>query len=342
MSPRASLPSRIFPSHASNAVAAIIRPADARTAAAEPDATALAHALCTTLATRVPAARSISSSLTPSITVASATVTSPSISPTWPGPSAITPAVSRSWLSASWPRMVWPTKPPPGASGVTIVSSSPWPPSRTGSRRPGEKKVDSISTTYLDKALADFSGYLAIDEMYDGPFCVLSVVDNRRYNRLAFRVLEHDPSQEDIRAFLSEFKEQLDKRGLRVRGITTDGSSLYPEVLKELWPKAPHQVCVFHVLQEILKAVLRVLAKLRKERKAQIPKQRRGRPRQQDKARVRRIQRLPQRVAELFTHGHLFVRRHRRGAEEVAEEVGAWPATVTCLAQHHGRGVSAV
>lgn len=152
--------------------------------------------------------------------------------------------------------------------------------------------------------------------MYDGPFCVLSVVDNRRYNRLAFRVLEHDPSQEDVRAFLSEFKEQLDKRGLRVRGITTDGSSLYPEVLKELWPKAPHQVCVFHVLQEILKAVLRVLAKLRKERKAQIPKQRRGRPRQQDKARVRRIQRLQQRVAELFTHRHLFVRRHLSAAQK--------------------------
>ena len=59
----------------------------------------------------------------------------------------------------------------------------------------GEKKVDSISTTYLDEALADFSGYLAIDEMYDGPFCILSVVDNRRYNRLAFRVLDHDPTK---------------------------------------------------------------------------------------------------------------------------------------------------
>ena len=32
--------------------------------------------------------------------------------------------------------------------------------------------MESISTTYLDKALADFSGYLAIDEVYDGPFCI--------------------------------------------------------------------------------------------------------------------------------------------------------------------------
>jgi hypothetical protein len=26
-------------------------------------------------------------------------------------------------------------------------------------------------TSYLDWALGDFSGYIAIDELYDGPFC---------------------------------------------------------------------------------------------------------------------------------------------------------------------------
>ncbi len=77
--------------------------------------------------------------------------------------------------------------------------------------------MDSLSTTYLDEALADFSGYLAGDEVYDGPFCILSVVDNRRYNRLAFRVLEDDPTQDDVLAFLAEFKGQLDKRNLSVR-----------------------------------------------------------------------------------------------------------------------------
>jgi hypothetical protein len=109
---------------------------------------------------------------------------------------------------------------------------------------------------YLDKALADFSGYLAIDEVYDGPFCVLSVVDKRRYNRLAFQVLDHDPTHEDVRAFLTEFKGQLDKRGLEVRGLTTDGSSLYPKILEELWPDVPHQLCEFHVLKEITKVTV--------------------------------------------------------------------------------------
>src|SRR5439155_27309942 len=123
-----------------------------------------------------------------------------------------------------------------------------------GSRRPGKKKLDSLCTTYLDEALAGFSGYLAIDEVYDGPFCVLSIVDNRAFRRLAFRVLEHDPDQDDMRSFLADFNAHLEARGLEVRGITTDGSSLYSTVLKELWPEAPHQIGVFHVLKEITKA----------------------------------------------------------------------------------------
>jgi transposase len=142
------------------------------------------------------------------------------------------------------------------------------------------------------------------------------VVDNRRYNRLAFRVLDHDATQDDVRAFLAEFKGHLDQRGLAVRGITTDGSALYPEVLKELWPGVRHQRCRFHVLQEITKAVLRALAKLRRELKAKIPKQRRGRPRQQDQAQARRSRRLRQRVTDLFTHRHLFVKHHPSAAEQ--------------------------
>jgi hypothetical protein len=176
--------------------------------------------------------------------------------------------------------------------------------------------MDSISTTYLDEALANFSGYLAIDEVYDGPFCILSVVDNRRYNRLAFRVLDHDPTHDDVRAFLTEFKGQLDKRGLKVRGITTDGSPLYPKVLKELWPDAPHQICEFHVLKEITKAILHALAKLRKEMTAQIPKQPRGRPCKEQQGQAWLIAYRKRCVTALFEHRYLFVRHHLSAAQQ--------------------------
>ena len=145
---------------------------------------------------------------------------------------------------------------------------------------------------------------------------MLSIVDNRKYNRLACRVLDHKPKHKDIRAFLRAFKSQLGKRGLVVRGITTDGSALYPKVLKKLWPGVPHQICRFHILKDITTAVLRTLAKLRKELTALIPQRKRGRPKKADQMQTRRSQRLQRRVAELFEHRHLFVRHHLSRAEK--------------------------
>jgi hypothetical protein len=127
---------------------------------------------------------------------------------------------------------------------------------------------------------------------------------------LAFQVLDHDPTQEDVRTFLTEFKGQLEQRGRAVRGLTTDGSSLYPNVLKELWPDVPHQLCEFHVLKEITLAVLHALAKFRKQLQARIPKLRHGRPSKQQQPQARKIARQKQRVGDLFEHRYLFV-RHR-------------------------------
>ena len=68
----------------------------------------------------------------------------------------------------------------------------------------------------------DFSGYIAADELYDGPYCVLSIVDNRTFKRIAYKVLDHDPTHDDIREFFTDFKDALDTRGLTLEGITTD------------------------------------------------------------------------------------------------------------------------
>jgi hypothetical protein len=192
----------------------------------------------------------------------------------------------------------------------------PWATIQNWVEAAGGKKVDGIWTTYLDEALADFSGYLAIDELYQSPFCVISIVDNRRYNRLAFRVLDHKPTEGDVRALLAEFKGRLDQRGLVVRGITTDGSPLYPKVLKQLWPGVPHQSCRFHILMEITKAVLRAVARLRKGLKATLPKFKRGHPTREEQQLARRFKRRKRRVAELFEHRHLFVKHHLSAAEK--------------------------
>jgi Transposase len=151
-----------------------------------------------------------------------------------------------------------------------------------------------------------------VDELYDGPFCVLSAVDGPNQRRLLYEVLDHDPGHGDIRRFLGRLGSAITDRGGQVRGVTTDGSALYPEPLAEVFPGVPHQVCEFHVLKELTKAVLRALASIRKKLAAQAPKLPRGRPKGTPEARRahRRAKRIKQRVAELFEHRHLFVRHH--------------------------------
>ncbi len=147
--------------------------------------------------------------------------------------------------------------------------------------------------------------------MYDGPFCILSIVDNRTFKRLIYEVLDHNPTHEDIEQFFRRFKAALEARGLILRGLTTDGSPLYPVPLHAVFGEVPHQICEFHILAEITDAILHAVAKVRKRFKATIPKLPRGRPSgKAAQQRAQRNKRLQQRVADLFEHRFLFVRRH--------------------------------
>ena len=173
-----------------------------------------------------------------------------------------------------------------------------------------------MDTDFLDWALAEFSGYVAADELYDGPFCILSAVDNRCYKRILYDVLDHDPTHDDIRAFLKRLKTALSARDLTLVGITTDGSALYPAPLAELFSGVPHQICTFHVLAEVVKAVLGAVASARKRLAAQQPKLPKGRPSTQAaKAAARQKKRLTQQRVDLYTHRHLFVQRHLSHSE---------------------------
>jgi phage tail protein X len=173
-----------------------------------------------------------------------------------------------------------------------------------------------MDTDFLDWALADFSGYVAADELYDGPFCVLSAVDNRCYKRLLYDVLDHDPTHADIRAFLGRLKTALVARGLTLCGVTTDGSALYPAPLREVFGKVRHQICQFHVIKDIVKAVVGAVASARKGLAAQQPKLRKGRPSTPAaKQAARTKKRLAAQGAALFMHRYLFVQRHLNTTE---------------------------
>lgn len=163
--------------------------------------------------------------------------------------------------------------------------------------------------------MSDFSGFIAADELYDGPFCILSLVDNRTFKRLAYQVLNRDPTAKDVASFFRRFQRALEARGLTVRGITTDGSALYPEPIATVFGDVPHQVCTFHVLRELTKAVLGAVAKVRKELTAGKPGLPRGRPTKAARRLARRKKRIEQKVGALFEHRYLFVKRTLSRAE---------------------------
>jgi len=162
--------------------------------------------------------------------------------------------------------------------------------------------------TYLEWALGDFSGYIAADEGYDGACCVLFVVDNRPFKRLLYQVLDHNPGQKDLEAFLRRLAQALRQRGLAVQGVTTDGSPLYPEPVQAVFGAVPHQICEFHILKELTKALLHAVATVRKALAERKPEVKRGRPSTPAaKHTVRQRQRVQQKIADLFEHRYLFV-----------------------------------
>ena len=172
-----------------------------------------------------------------------------------------------------------------------------------------------IEGAYVDWALADFSGYIAADELYDGPFCILSIVDNRTFKRLCYQVLDHDPNHNDIRAFFRKFQGMLQQRGLALRGITTDASALYPVPIAEVFGDLAHQVCEFHTIAELTKAILRALAQERKKITARQPKLPKGRPNKATKRLAQKRKRLQEKVGALFEGRFLFVQHYLTAAE---------------------------
>lgn len=175
-----------------------------------------------------------------------------------------------------------------------------------------------MSGAFLEWALAAFSGDVAADELYEGPYGVLSVVDNRQYKRLLYEVLDHDPTHDDILTFLGRLKTALDERPLTLKGITTDGSALYPEPIRAVFGAVPHPRCPFQVIKDLTPGVLKAVAAERKRLATSKPKLKRGRPSSTAKA-ARRLARqstaMQQHSSDVFAHGFLFVQRRLTPSE---------------------------
>ena len=270
----------------------------------------LLAAPCMIWATRLPAGHAILFSHTRHTVVRNATITSTPTCAIWLYPKVIIPTGLFQWRCGWSLRMDYRTGLHRGTCGETTGFLYLGRQFRTGLRRREKKAEINITTDYIDKALSGFSGYITADELYDGPFCVLFIVDNHKFNRLCYEVLDRDPTKEDIKRFFRRFKQMLDARGLTLKGITTDGSPLYPEAIVEVFGKeVQHQSCQFHVVKEINKDIIKAVAAVRRQLKLKKIKRPRGRPSgEQAKQIARKNKKVQKKIAELFEYRYLFVK----------------------------------
>jgi hypothetical protein len=170
-------------------------------------------------------------------------------------------------------------------------------------------------------ALKHFSGYLCIDELHLGAHTLLLATDPIADRVIGYRLVKIN-DQAHMRCFL----RTLQYWGFEPKVVVTDGSSLYPAVLKEVWPAAKHQLCVFHVLQDVTKEVLNGVRRLRR-RQANRGNggRKRGRGRPSKKQQARRRRRGPtakEKSSFVYKHRFLIVKRPENLTDKEAEHLG--------------------
>jgi Transposase len=150
--------------------------------------------------------------------------------------------------------------------------------------------------------------YLNIDELHLGDYTLLLATDP-----LADRVVGYRLVKINDQAHMRCFVRTLQYWGFEPKVVVTDGSNLYPAVIQEVWPTAKHQLCVFHVLQDVTNKVLEGVRRLRRQQARRGNggrKRRRGRQSQKQKQRAQRRGPTNKEKAKfVYKHRFLIVKR---------------------------------
>jgi hypothetical protein len=156
--------------------------------------------------------------------------------------------------------------------------------------------------------LEHFSGFVCVDELHLGDHTLLLATDP-----ITDRIIGYSLVSINDQAHMRRFLLTLQYWGFEPKMVVTDGSNLYPAVLKEVWPDAKHQLCVFHVLQDINNKVLAGVRRLRREQAQRGKggrKPRRGRKSRKNRGQKRRRGPTCQEKSSfVYEHRFLIVKR---------------------------------
>ena len=156
--------------------------------------------------------------------------------------------------------------------------------------------------------LERFSGTLCVDELHLGEYTLLLATDPLADLPVGFALVGANDQEH-----LGRFLRNLARWGLRPQVVVSDGSSLYTGLLAAIWPEAQHQLCVFHLLRDVLDKVLDAVRRLRRAqawRGRAGRKRQRGRPSKRQQARRRgQGPTAKDKAAFVWKHRFLIVKR---------------------------------
>jgi transposase len=170
------------------------------------------------------------------------------------------------------------------------------------------------------KVLRCFSGTLCVDELHLGHYTLLLATDPLSDIPVAFALVTKNDQDH-----MGRFLKNLKKHGLEPKVVITDGSSLYPQLLQVLWPDAEHPLCVFHVLQDVNKEILKVVLRWRRalSRRGNCGrKRRRGRPtKAQQRRRLKQAKKQKEKAKFIFKRRFLIVKRRDNLTEQEQKDL---------------------
>lgn len=117
---------------------------------------------------------------------------------------------------------------------------------------------------YQPWVVAEFSGVLCVDEVYQDRLALLLAVDSAapEGDRLiGYQMVHGAVDQGDMRDFLMHLQDV----GVDPEQVVSDGSPLYPRTIAAVWPPAAHQLCLFHETRVLTEAVRRVIKAARQD-----------------------------------------------------------------------------
>lgn len=161
------------------------------------------------------------------------------------------------------------------------------------------------------KVLAEFSGTLCVDEIHLAHRVVLLASDPIADNPVAVAIVSSNDADHMMR-----FLKNLKNHGFEPNTVITDRSPLYPTTIAGVWPKAKHQLCVFHVIKEINGHVLDAVRDVRRAIKPQRIKKGRGRPSKRQNNRIKKLQEKKKQAERLFKRRHLIVTKASNMTEQ--------------------------